>query len=480
MQRILSLASENIKTSTLLSTLSKVALIIGLCTVTPLTQASDRIQVSAPINEFNLDNGLKILVKQDKRAPVVVSQLWYKVGSSYEHGGITGISHVVEHMMFKGTKKYPTGEFNRIIGENGAEDNAFTGQDYTAYYQVIANDRLEVAMDLESDRVRGLTLPPDEFKKELKVVQEERRWRTEDNPNSLTYEQFMATAFMNSPYHNPVIGWMTDLENLKVEDLRAWYERWYAPNNAVLVVVGDVEPDQVFEMAKKYYGSLKPSELVPQKPQVETAQKGLRTIQVKAPAELPYIMLGYKTPALVSARAEEAWEPYALEVLASILDGGSSSRLSRDLVRGKELLASAGAWYNGFGRMPHLLVMNGTPAKDVPIATVKAELLAQVERLRKEQVSKEELARVKAQVIASEIYERDSLQHQATVLGSLETVGLGYKVMDEYVDKILAITPEQIQQVAQKYLIEDHLTIAELVPQPIDKSKPRFAPTFVR
>ena len=480
MQRILSLASENIKTSNLLSSLSKIALIIGLSMVTPLTMAAERIQAAEPIHEFNLDNGLKILVKQDKRAPVVVSQLWYKVGASYEHGGITGVSHVVEHMMFKGTTRYPTGEFNRIIGENGAEDNAFTGQDYTAYYPVIANDRLDVAMELESDRVRGLTLPPDEFKKELKVVQEERRWRTEDNPNALTYEQFMATAFMNSPYHNPIIGWMTDLENLKVEDLRAWYERWYAPNNAVLVVVGDVEPDKVFEMAKKYYGPLKPSVLVPQKPQTETTQKGLRTLQVKAPAEVPYIMLGYKTPALVSSKPETAWEPYALEVLASILDGGSSSRLSRELVRGKELVSSAGAWYNGFGRLPHLFVMNGTPAKDVKIDTVKAELLAQVDNLRKERVSTEELARVKAQVIASEIYERDSIQHQATVLGSLETVGLGYKVMDDYVDKILAITPEQIQQVAQKYLIEDHLTVAELVPQPIDQSKPRFTPTFVR
>ncbi|WP_020559408.1 M16 family metallopeptidase [Thiofilum flexile] len=453
---------------------------MGLSWVMPLSHAAERIQAAEPIHEFNLNNGLKILVKQDKRAPVVVSQLWYKVGSSYEHGGITGISHVVEHMMFKGTQKYPTGEFNRIIGENGAEDNAFTGQDYTAYYQVLANDRLAVAMELESDRVRGLTLPPDEFKKELKVVQEERRWRTEDDPNALTYEQFMAAAFVNSPYHNPVIGWMTDLENLQVEDLRAWYERWYAPNNAVLVVVGDVEPAQVLELAKKYYEPLKRSDLLPQKPQTETVQKGLRTIQVKAPAEVPYIMLGYKTPALINSKPEDSWEPYALEVLASILDGGSSSRLSRELVRGKELVASASAWYNGFGRMPHLFVMNGTPAKDVKIDTVKAELLAQVERLRKEPVSKEELARVKAQVIASEIYERDSIQHQATVLGSLETVGLGYKLMDDYVDKILAITPEQIQQVATKYFIEDQLTIAELLPQPIDRSKPRAAPNFVR
>lgn len=441
--------------------------------------AIERVKVEVPVHEYKLDNGLKVLVKQDKRAPIAVVQLWYKVGSSYEHAGLTGVSHVVEHMMFKGTEKHPTGEFNRIIAENGAEDNAFTGQDYTAYYQVIAADRIEVAFELESDRVRNLTLPPAEFKKEVEVVKEERRWRTEDKPTALTREQFEAVAFLNSPYKNPIIGWMTDLDAMKVEDLRAWYERWYAPNNATLVVVGDVDPDKVHELAKKYYGPLKPTpDIAPPKPQVEVEQKGLRTLKVKAPAELPYIMMGYKTPAVINAK--EKWEPYALEVLASILDGGNSSRFARDLVRGKEIAASASAWYSGFGRLSDMFTLSGMPTKGEKLETVKAALLEQVEKIKTERVSPEELERVKAGVIAGEIYERDSQQNQANLLGSLETVGLGYQLADEYVDNILAITPEQIQAVAKKYLIEDHLTIAELDPQPIDPNKPKNEPRFVR
>ncbi|PIE00726.1 MAG: peptidase M16 [Thiothrix nivea] len=434
-----------------------------------------------PVHAYELDNGLKVLVKQDKRAPIAVVQLWYKVGSSYEHSGITGVSHVLEHMMFKGTEKYPTGEFNRIIGENGAQDNAFTSQDYTVYYQILANDRIEVAMELESDRMRGLTLPAAEFKKELEVVKEERRWRTEDKPNALTREQFMATVFLNSPYGQPVIGWMTDLNQMQVEDLKAWYERWYAPNNATLVVVGDVEPDDIYRLAKKYYGDIKPSVIPALKPRRETPQQGKRHIIVKAPAEVPYVMMGFKTPAMVDLKGTDRdWEPYALEVLGSILDGGSSSRMSREMIRGKEIAASASAWYSGYGRLPNLFMLAGLPAKDVELQVVKEALLEQVERLKTELVTDKELARVKAQVIAGEVYELDDVQHQAILLGSLESVGLGHKTMDDYVAKILAVTPEQIQQVAQKYFVEDRLTIAELDPQPIDPNKPRNEPRFTR
>ncbi|MEZ5453385.1 MAG: pitrilysin family protein [Thiothrix sp.] len=203
-----------------IKTLIAVSALLASFAMSPV-HAIERLDQKVPVHEYKLDNGLKVLVKQDKRAPIAVVQLWYKVGSSYEQNGLTGVSHVVEHMMFKGTEKHPTGEFNRIIAENGAQDNAFTGQDYTAYYQIIAADRLEVAFELESDRVRNLTLPPAEFKKEVEVVKEERRWRTEDKPTALTREQFEAVAFLNSPYKNPVIGWMPDLDAMKVEDLRA-------------------------------------------------------------------------------------------------------------------------------------------------------------------------------------------------------------------------------------------------------------------
>ena len=191
------------------------------------------------VHEYTLDNGLKVIVKQDRRAPIVVSQVWYKVGSSYEPGGVTGVSHVLEHMMFKGTKAHPPGEFSRIIAANGGSENAFTGRDYTAYFQTLSKDRLQVAFELEADRMRNLTLPAEEFAKEIEVVKEERRMRTEDKPTSLTYEQLTAVSYRSLPYAHPVIGWMNDLENMTVEDLRQWYKRWYAPNNATLVVVGD-------------------------------------------------------------------------------------------------------------------------------------------------------------------------------------------------------------------------------------------------
>ena len=436
-----------------------------IISATPLTDLQAK---GSAVIEKTLDNGLKILVKRDSRAPVVVLQLWYRVGTSYEHEGITGLSHALEHMMFKGTKNRASGEFENILAVNGARNNAFTSQDYTAYYEVIASDRLEVAMELEADRMRGLVIDEAEFKKEIEVVKEERRWRTDDKPRSLTREQFNAIAFLNSPYRAPVIGWMVDLDTMNVKDLKKWYEKWYAPNNATLVVVGDVEADTVFTMAKKYFGNFKKGDIPLAKLRTEVEQKGIRNLVVKAPAKLPFLRMGYKTAGLINV--EDKSEAYALEVLANILDGGSSARLSKKLVRGKEIAVSAGAGYYGFGRLPDLFVLTGTPSKGKTVDDLKAALLEEIALLKKEKVSEEELKRVKAQVVASEVFERDSIEHIASVLGSLESTGLGYELMDEYVPEILKVTPEQIQHVAKKYLIEDHLTVARLEPQSLEGS----------
>ena len=248
--------------------------------------------LAGPVHEHRLDNGLKVLIKEDHRAPVVVSQIWYKVGSSYEHGGITGIAHMLEHMMFKGTDAYGPGEFSRIVSAAGGSDNAFTGRDYTAYYQQLAADRLETAFRLESARMRGLVLDQDEFVRERAVVEEERRLRTEDNPTSVAYEQFMATAFHASPYQHPVIGWMSDIESYRLEDLRAWYERWYRPDNAVLVVVGDVQPAAVLELAREHFGDLPAGPDATLKPRREPDQLGERRAVVHRPANLPHLLLG--------------------------------------------------------------------------------------------------------------------------------------------------------------------------------------------
>ncbi len=422
---------------------------------------------AATTHEFKLDNGMKVIVKEDHRAPVVVSQVWYKVGSSYEHGGTTGLSHALEHMMFKGTKKHPPNEFSRIISENGGKENAFTGEDYTTYFQQLEKSRLAISFELEADRMRNIVLPPEEFAKEIKVIMEERRMRTDDNPNSLMHEQFSAAAFVNSPYHHPVIGWMNDLENMTVQDLRTWYQTWYTPNNATLVVVGDVDAQQTLDLAKKYFGPIKSNPVPVVKPQLEIEQKGQRRITVKAPAELPSLVMGYKTPGARSAK--EAWEPYALDMLAGILDGGDSARFAKNLVRGSQVAASAGAGYDMFGRLDQLFTLDGTPAQGRTMQELETALREQVKKVRDELVSADELERVKAQVIASKVYERDSNFYQAMQIGMLETVGLPWKLADEYLDRIKAVTPEQVQQVAQKYLIDDTLTVAVLDPLPLTK-----------
>lgn len=418
------------------------------------------------VHEFRLDNGLKLLVQEDHRAPAVVTQVWYKVGASYEHGGITGISHMLEHMMFKGTEKHPPGEFSRIIAANGGRENAFTGQDYTAYFQTLEKNRLPVSFELEADRMRNLLLTDKEFKKEQQVVLEERRLRTDDQPRAKMEEHFEAVAYSNSPYKNPVIGWPDDVGGLTIDDLKEWYGLWYAPNNATVVVVGDVNPQEVFTLAKRHFGPLKPSKLPAVKPRGEVEQLGVRRIIVRQPAKLPYLVMGYKTPALRTI-GEEDWEAYALEVAAGILDGGNSARLSSRLVRGQQVAASAGAGYHLYSRLSNLFTLEGTPAQGKTLQALEKAFGEEIRRLQEEPISAEELERVKAQVLAHHIYQRDSMFYQAMQLGATETVGLGWQAVREYVDKVNAVTAEQVQKVALKYLIDDRLTVGYLEPLPL-------------
>ena len=438
-----------------------------LCTVLLCLPALN-IQAETKVFEKTLKNGLKVLVKEDHRSPIAVSQVWYKVGSSYEPGGITGVSHMLEHMMFKGTDKHAAGEFSRIIAENGGEENAFTGQDYTAYFQTMEASRLPVSFELEADRMRGLHLLSEELTKELQVVTEERRMRTDDNPQAKMNEHFMAMVYSNSPYKHPVIGWPADIANYTVEDLQAWYQRWYAPNNATLVVVGDVQPNAVFDLAEKYFGELKTSEIKPLKPQTEIEQLGVRKIIVKVPAKLPSVVLGYKVPSLKTATDES--EAYALEVLAGVLDGGNSARLSSNLVRGKQIAVSTSAGYNLNARLSALFELEATPAEHKSVNDLELALKVEVEKLQKELITTDELQRIKAQVLATDIFQKDSAFYQAMELGTFETAGLGWQKAGEYVSKINQVTPEQVQAVARKYLVEDHLNIAYLEPQAIKSS----------
>jgi zinc protease len=309
------------------------------------------------------------------------------------------------------------------------------------------------------------------------VVKEERRLRTDDDPEALTYERFAAAAYDASPYRIPIIGWPSDLEAMRIEDLRTWYRTWYAPNNATLVVVGAVDPEAVFSLAETHFGPLAAEPVTPPKPRFEPTQLGEKRLVVKAPAKEPYLLMGWKTTAL--GHADEPWEPYALEMAASVLDGGVSARFSRELVRGQRIAAAAGAGYSAFGRLPGLLLVDGTPAKGHDVGTLEQALLAQIERLRTEPVTEDELARIRNQLIAAKVYERDSVFYQALQLGRLETVGLGWELVDTYVDRLAEVTPAQIQAVARKYLTADNRTVAVLDPQPLEDApaKPTALPS---
>ena len=431
---------------------------------------------TAAVQEYRLDNGLLLLIKEDHRAPVVVTQVWYKVGGSYEHDGITGISHALEHMMFQGTRKFAAGEFSRVIAENGGTENAFTAADFTAYFQSLEKSRLEIAFRLEADRMRNLTLPAHEFDKEIKVVREERRLRTEDEPESYASEIAMATAFQSSPYRQPVIGWMADLESMQVGDLKDWYRRWYAPNNAIVVVAGDVQPEAVQRLARKYFGRLKSESLEPPAWRPEAPQVGIKRVTIKRPAEVPYLTMAWKVPVLTSTLATDSgmasWEPYALEVLSGILDGGSSARFAAHLVRGQEVAAGIGTDYQFSARLESVFSIEGTPAQGRTMEELEQSVRAELEDLKANPVTAQELDRVKAQVVSQDIYQKDSLFYQAMVLGIFECVGLGWKRVDEYVPGVQSVTAEHVQAVVRKYFNDDGLTVAALEPQPIDPEAP--------
>jgi len=453
--------------------ISMIKKILILCTLLPglfITSAH------AGIKEFQLKNGLKLIVQEDHRSPVVVSQVWYRAGSLDEVNGKTGVAHVLEHMMFKGTQLVKAGQFSRLIAAAGGKENAFTGSDYTCYFQQLENSHLALSFKLEADRMANLVLSKEEFDKEIKVVMEERRWRTDDKPQSKVNEAFKAAAYQTSPYARPVIGFMNDLENMTYEDAREWYRNWYAPNNATLVVVGDVKADEVYKLAQQYFDKVSSKVLPVRKPQVEPVQIGERRVLVKAPAKLPYLLMGYHVPTLVDT--DKDWEPYALEVLAGVLSGNQASRLNQKLVRESQLAIDVSAGYDLLAR-GHLTLfeLDGTPSEGKTVKDLEVALLQQVELVKTSGVTAEELDRVKAGVIATEVYNRDSMFNQAMQIGTVGTIGFSYRILDDYPIKLRAVTPEQVQAVAKKYLIQDNLTIATLDPQPMDpNAKPQGKP----
>ena len=438
--------------------LGYIALFLSSTFITPAVAQS-------ATTEFSLDNGLKVIVREDHRAPVVVSQLWYKVGSSYESPGSTGLAHALEHMMFKGSSKLGPGESSRILRELGAQENAFTSDDYTAYYQVLARDRLEVALEMEADRLASLTLPEDEFVREIEVIKEERRMRTDDRPSGLAYERFKALAYPASGYHIPTIGWMHDLDRMTIADLRDWHERWYAPNNATLVIVGDVQPAEVKTLVTRYFADIPARPIPAVKQPLELDEPGERSMTLYLKTQLPSVMMGFNVPSLTSST--NATEVHALRLISALLDGGSSSRIPTQLVRKQELVAGASAWYNAFSRGDSLFVLSATPnvQKGKKISDVETGLWQQLKQLQDHPPSAAELARVRAQVVAAEVYAQDSITSQATLIGQLETVGLSWRIQEDDLAALSAVTPADIQAAAKKFFSKTRLTTAYVYPE---------------
>lgn len=424
---------------------------------------------NARTHEFSLDNGLELIVQEDHRAPVAVVQVWYRVGSAHEHDGITGVSHALEHMMFKETKNLANGEFSELVAARGGRENAFTSTDYTAYFQQWSADNVEESFRLEAERMQNLVISEEEFAKEINVVLEERRLRTDDNPQALASEAARAVAYQTSPYRQPVIGWEADIQQMTAADLRAWYERWYGPNNAIVVVVGDVDPQAVLALARKHFGAIPARAIEPPRARPEVPQRGTKRIAFSSDkARVPYLVMGFKAPVLLQAvngDGVEDWEIYALEVLAETLDGDDSARLQQNLVRGRELASHIDAGFSPTSMLPTLFYFSAVPRDGVSLADLETAVLGEIDALQSHPPTPAELERIKAQVVSANVFELDSMQHQAIVIGSLAAVGLDWRLKDSYVDKIKAVTAEQVRAVAAKYFKSETLTVAHLLPE---------------
>ena len=453
--------------------------VVGL-TWTPPSGAAEAL--APDVHQFTLRNGMALIVKPDRRAPTAVNMVWVRVGSMDEVDGTTGVAHVLEHMLFKGTPTVPEGEFSRRVAALGGVENAFTSKDYTGFYQQIPADRLHEMMVLEADRFANTQWSDAAYAKELEVVKEERRMRTDDDPHALLDEAMEATIFMAHPYRRPVVGWMSDLDAMTADDARAFYQRWYTPANAVVIVAGDVDVAQVRDWAEETYGSIPQRALPSRKPRDEPIQVGLRRLDFKAPADQSYVVLAFKVPGLSpaalagevgtskSSGADE--DALALTVLVALLSGYDGARLERSLTQAPGHVAdSAGATYGLTGRGPQLFTVFGVPSAGKTSAQVERALRAELARVVRQGVNAAELRRVKVQWMAGEVYKRDSVFNQAQSLGQNWIQGFGVDGDERLVARLRTVTADQVQAVAARYFGDDALTVATLLPQPVDKNR---------
>ena len=441
-------------------------------------------------HQFTLANGMTVIVKPDRRAPTAVQMVWVRVGSMDEVDGTSGVAHLLEHMLFKGTPTVKAGEFSRRVAALGGRENAFTSKDYTGYFQQIPASRIQEVMQLEADRFANNQWSNEDFAKELEVVKEERRLRTEDNPHARLHESMDAVTYQANPYRRPIIGWMSDLDAMQADDAREFYKRWYTPSNAALVVAGDVDVQQVKAWAEQYYGVIPNRALPLRKPRIEPEQVGLRRLDFKAPAEQSYIALSFKVPGLgadvlnpdTTRTGPDSEDALALAVLSAVLDGYDGARLERALTLPKDHLAdSAGSYYGMASRGPKLFTLYGVPATGKTTQQLEKALREQVALIAKNGVEPAELERVKIQWVASQVYKLDSVFNQAREIGVDWINGFPVDRDDLLIDRLRKVTAAQVQSVAARYFGDDALTVATLLPQPRDKNrKPRPSPAGMR
>ena len=416
-----------------------------------------------PTHEFQLDNGLDVLVREDHRAPVITVMVWFKAGSIDEAPYETGLAHVLEHMMFKGSKRLDAGEFSRTVARFGGSDNAFTSYDFTAYFQQYEASRLPLALELEAERLKNLKIDDESFRRELQVVMEERRQRTDDKPTALAWEKFQAVARPGTGYAHPIIGWRDQLAQLQPQQARDWYDRFYVPGNATLVIAGDVTPEQVRPLVEKFFADLPRGETPPRPETTLNPPPGERRMTLRLPVRVPALYMSYNVPSLTTADHQDDF--YALTMLGGVLDGGTSARMESNLVRGQRLAAGLGAGYDGLQRGNGTFIITATPNPAVSLDQLEAAIKAEIKKIAEQPPSEAEMDRVRAGVLAEQIYQRDSVMGQAMELGTLSVLGLDWRLAGQFDDNLEAVTPEQVQQAARKWLVAERSAVAHVIPE---------------
>jgi zinc protease len=413
---------------------------------------------------FTLENGLQVVVVPNHLAPVVTHMVWYKVGAADEPAGKSGIAHFLEHLMFKGTEKVPPGEFSKIVAGNGGRDNAFTSQDYTSYFQRVARDRLELVMELEADRMANLKITAAEVVPEREVVLEERRSRTENQPASLLGEAMQAALYMNHPYREPIIGWNHEIRELTTEDALDFYRRYYAPNNAILIVGGDITGEELRPLAERHYGGIPPRDVPARVRPQEPVQHAARRVVLTSPlVGQPSWVRRYLAPSYTAGDTEHA---HALVVLADLFGHDSSSRLHRALVVDGEIAVSAAAGYDSESFDLTDFSIHASPRPGVELARIEAAVEAEVAKLLEDGVTEEEVARAKRRLRAATIYSRDSMFAAARIFGVALTTGRTIEDVESWLERVEAVTVDQVNRAARAVLRKDRWVTGELLPPP--------------